>query len=172
MLTSDLSPRVATVLTNLVFARMYTLRLVDSIPVAEWFRVPPAGVSHVAWQVGHLAMAEYRLVLERVRGARPEEAKLISPEFVATFGRGSVPDADASKYPSPAEIRSVFERVHSRVLADLPNVDDDVLHEPPFTPHPLCKTKIECLHWCTHHEMLHAGQIGLLRRQLGYSPQW
>lgn len=40
------------------------------------------------------------------------------------------------------------------------------------TPLPLAKTKMESLLWCAHHEMLHAGQIGLLRRQLGYAPLW
>jgi hypothetical protein len=36
----------------------------------------------------------------------------------------------------------------------------------------LCKTKLECLHWCSHHEAVHAGQIGLIRRLLGYPPIW
>ena len=26
--------------------------------------------------------------------------------------------------------------------------------------------------WCAHHEMVHAGQIGLLRRYLGFAPVW
>jgi hypothetical protein len=39
-------------------------------------------------------------------------------------------------------------------------------------PHPLVKTKLWALLWCAQHESVHAGQIGLLRRQLGYSPLW
>ena len=34
------------------------------------------------------------------------------------------------------------------------------------------KSKIECLHWCSAHEMIHAGQIALLRRLFGQSPIW
>jgi uncharacterized damage-inducible protein DinB len=37
-------------------------------------------------------------------------------------------------------------------------------------PSPFAKTKLTALFWCSHHEMLHAGQIGLLRRQLGHPP--
>ena len=33
-------------------------------------------------------------------------------------------------------------------------------------------TKLRALLWCARHEMLHAGQIGLLRRHLGYPPMW
>jgi hypothetical protein len=31
---------------------------------------------------------------------------------------------------------------------------------------------VEFLRWCGHHEMTHAGQIGLIRRMLGLSPVW
>ncbi len=36
----------------------------------------------------------------------------------------------------------------------------------------LTLTKLRALLWCAHHEMLHAGQMGLLRRHLGYPPMW
>jgi hypothetical protein len=39
-------------------------------------------------------------------------------------------------------------------------------------PHPFSTTKLRALLWCAHHEMLDAGQIGLLRRHLGYPPMW
>jgi hypothetical protein len=44
---------------QIVFARNYTIGLLDQTPTAEWFRQLPGGVSHIAWQVGHLAFAEY-----------------------------------------------------------------------------------------------------------------
>jgi hypothetical protein len=34
------------------------------------------------------------------------------------------------------------------------------------------KTVIEALFWCSRHESVHAGQIALLRRLHGLSPQW
>jgi uncharacterized damage-inducible protein DinB len=134
--------------------------------------MPAEGVTHVAWQVGHLAFAQYRLVLERVRGARPEDAELIAPDFLALFGRESVPESDARKYPAAAEIRGVFDRVHERVMRDLADLPEAELDRPLLTPHRLAKTKREVLFWCNQHEMLHAGQIGLLRRLLGYRPLW
>lgn len=167
-----MSPRIQTVLTNIVFARNYTVWLLDSIPLSDWFRMPPGGVTHIGWQVGHLAFAQYRLVLDRVRGPRPDDAELNPEALIATFGAKSVADPDPSKYPPAEEIRAAFDRVHARVLADLPGIPDAELDTPVLRPHRLCKTKLECLNWCSHHEMVHAGQIGLIRRQLGNEPLW
>ncbi len=164
--------RIDTALANIRFARFYTLRLLDSLPPADWFRMPPGGVSHVGWQVGHLAFAQYRLVLLRVRGSRPDDPDVLPERFLKQFGAGSVADPDPSTYPTVEEVRAVFDRVHDRVLADLPGVPDADLDSPPLLPHPLCQTKLESLRWCAHHEGVHAGQIGLIRRQLGHAPQW
>jgi hypothetical protein len=164
--------RLRLALEQIEFARRYTNRLLDAIDLADWFRQPAAGVTHVAWQVGHLAMAEYRMALERTRGARPEDADLISEEFLRIFGRNSVPEVDAGCYPSPAEIRAVFDRVHRQAMQDLPGLSEDELDRPVLKPHSLVQTKLWALLWCAQHEAVHAGQIGLLRRQLGYPPLW
>jgi hypothetical protein len=153
------------------FARNYTVKLLDSIDPADWFAMP-GGVSHIAWQVGHLAMAEYRLGLERLRGRQPGDEVLISELFLMQFGRDSVPEPDPAKNPSPGEIRHAFDQVHGQVLHELPRWSDEELQAPPLRPHALFNTKLGGLIWCAQHEMMHAGQIGLLRRQLGQKPLW
>jgi uncharacterized damage-inducible protein DinB len=40
------------------------------------------------------------------------------------------------------------------------------------TSHALVRTKYQALAWCAQHEVVHAGQIGLLRRLLGHPPVW
>jgi hypothetical protein len=164
--------RLQLAIEQIVFARNYTIRLVDQTKVTDWFRQPPGGITHIAWQVGHLAMGQYRLCLERIRGVRPEDDDLISKEFLALFLRDSVPEADACKYPNQADIRSVFDGVYQQSLKELAGLDDTELDKPVLTSHSLIKTKLWSLLWCAQHEMVHAGQIGLIRRQLGYSPLW
>ena len=66
--------RISEVLDRIKGVRKYTLSLVDAVPESQWFRQPAEGVTHVAWQVGHLAMAQYRLALGR--GPRPDELSL------------------------------------------------------------------------------------------------
>jgi hypothetical protein len=164
--------RLQLAIEQITFAHNYTVRLLDQTQPGDWFRQPPDGVSHIAWQVGHLAMGQYRLALDRIRGPRPQDAGLISEEFLRLFGRDSVPDPNPAKYPSQSEIRSVYERVHEQVLRELPSLDDAELDQPILKPHSLVKTKLWSLLWCAQHEAVHAGQIGLLRRQLGYPPLW
>jgi hypothetical protein len=156
----------------IVFSRNYTLRLIDATPREDWFRQPAGGVTHVAWQVGHLAMAQYRLGMERIRGRRSDDADLISDEFLQQFGKGSRPDADAAAFSSAEAIKTVFDRVHQRLLQELPSLPDSELDQPVLKPHPLVKTKWWALLWLAQHEAVHAGQIGLVRRLLGYEPLW
>jgi hypothetical protein len=164
--------RLDLAIKQIVFARNYTIRLLDNTKLEDWFRQPPAGITHIAWQVGHLAMAQYRMALERIRGKRPGDPDVISDGFLKLFGKESVPQADASKYPTPANIRAVFDRVHQQLLKELPSLNDTDLDQPILKPHSLVKTKLWALLWCAQHEAVHAGQIGLLRRQLGYAPLW
>jgi uncharacterized damage-inducible protein DinB len=151
-------------------ARRYTEDLLDKTPLEDWFRLPAEGVTHVAWQAGHLAVAEYHLTMKRIRGARSEDTALVSDDFLKVFGKGSVPLADPAQYPTPEEIRRVLSRVHEQALAELRDVTDAVLDEPVDPPHPLFRTKLGALRWCAQHEILHAGQIGLLRRLFGHEP--
>lgn len=164
--------RLQMAIDQIVFARNYTVWLLDSVGEKDWFRRPAEGVTHVAWQVGHLAMAQYRMGMDRIRGPRPEDAALISEDFLRHFGRDSTPDPDPSKYPSPGEIRAVFDRVHRQLLRELPGLPESELDAPLVKTHSKVNTKLGALLWCGQHEMVHAGQIGLLRRLLGYPPLW
>jgi hypothetical protein len=164
--------RLQLAIEQIAFARNYTIGLLEQTKAEDWFRQPSGGVSHIAWQVGHLAYAEYRLAMLRIRGPQPQDAGLIPDEFVRLCGAESIPNPDPTKNPSQTEIRAVFDRVHEQVLRELPGLDESELDKPVLMPHPLAKTKLWALLWCAQHEAVHAGQIGLLRRHLGYPPLW
>jgi hypothetical protein len=164
--------RLQLAVEQIILARNYTIWLLDQTPATEWFRQPPSGVSHIAWQVGHLAFGEYSLALREIRGPQPQDADLISERHLTLFGPDSVPDPDPNAYPGQPELRAVFDRVHEQVLTELACLSEADLDEPIPDPLPSAKTKLLMLFWCARHEMLHAGQIGLLRRQLGYPNLW
>lgn len=159
-------------LEQIAFSRKYTIRLIDATDQADWFRTPPGGITHIGWQVAHLAMAQYRLCLDRVRGRQPGDERIIAEDFLLKYGKDSVPDPDPATNWKPAEIRNVFDGVHQQVLAELPKYSDEELSAPALRPHLYFTEKIGGLFWCAAHEMMHAGQIGLLRRQLGAKPLW
>ena len=164
------TPRLEIARKQIEFARSYTLSLLEDIDDDDWFRRPGNVVTHVAWQIGHLAIAEYGLVLFRQRGRRSEDAELMSARFRKQFSRGSTPDPDPTNCPAPQEIREVFARVHKQALTELASYPEEQLDEPVEEPYAAFATKLGALLFCPAHEMLHAGQIGLLRRLLDKPP--
>ena len=157
-------------LAQIQFARDYTLSILAQIDDAEWFTMPAGCPTHVAWQVGHLAMAEYGLCLFRQRGRQEIDLDLMSSGFRKLFSRGTTPEPDASKYPPAADIRATLDRVHGQVLKEALSFTAEQLKEPVEMPYAVEATKLGSLLFCSHHEMLHAGQLGLLRRLLGKQP--
>jgi hypothetical protein len=162
--------RLREALDQIDFTRRYLLERLDT-PLSEWFTVPPGGVSHVAWQVGHIAIAQYRLCLGRLRPRTADDERLMPDDFFKLFVQGSTA-GPASDYPPAEEIRRVFDGVHARVLEELPTYPDADLDLAPLIPHALFNTRIASLRYAPLHEMIHCGQIAMIRRMLGQKPVW
>jgi hypothetical protein len=110
------------------------------------------------------------LTLFRQRGRQDVDSELMSGKFRKLFMRGTEPKPDREAYPTPAEIRKVLERVHEQMRVEIVGFDGDCLDEPVDAPHSAFATRYGALLFAGDHEMLHAGQIGLLRRVMGKSP--
>ncbi|MBI1247772.1 DinB family protein [bacterium] len=143
---------------------------IDGVETDLWFRMPEEGVTHIAWQVGHITIANYGLGLMRIRGKKAEDAGLIPESYSANFGRGSQPSKDQSIYPSPERLVEIYKRVNDQVLAEMETYTLDQLAEASLPEHPMFKTKFDALVFLPYHAMMHLGQIGLLRRLAGKDP--
>jgi len=161
---------VALARNQIEFARSYTKRLLADIDPDDWFQMPSGSQTHLAWQVGHLAMAEYGLTLLRIRGKEPSDKEFITNDFIRKFKRGSTPDADAAHYPAVDEILTVFDAVHGHAMKEMESYTADQLNESLPMPVAVYENKLGSLLFCASHEMIHAGQIGFLRRLLGKEP--
>ena len=159
-----------TTLQQICFAREYTLTLLDGLSDDDYYTMPSGSPTHIAWQVGHLAMAEYGLCLFRMRGRAPGDLELMPGQVRKAFSRGSTPEVDPAKQMAPAAIRELMEKIHQQVLAEVPTFSAAMLDEPTEMPYAGTPTKLGALIFCAQHEALHAGQIGLLRRLLGKPP--
>ena len=162
--------RLQVAIDQIKFARAYTLQLLEDVHDDEWFVIPTGSVSHLAWQMGHLAMAEYGLTMLRLRGKEPSDAEFITNDFMRAFKKGSSPHAGSAAYPAFANIRRTFDAVHERALRELDGYAEEELQAEIPEPYAVTNTKLGSVFFCPHHEMLHAGQIGLLRRLLGKDP--
>ena len=161
--------RVEIAIKQVEFARRYMRGLIADVPDEDWFRMPE-GITHIGWQVAHLAMAQYGLCLFRLRGRRSEDMGLMSADFRKKYSKGSQPNADPDHNPPPREIRATLDRIHEQALTELRGYVDADLDMPVDEPHAVFTTKIGAVYFCSMHEMMHAGQIGLLRRMLGKNP--
>jgi hypothetical protein len=151
------------------FARKNLLLLIADIADEDWFYMPQ-GITHVAWQVAHLAMAQYGLCLFRVRGRSTEDIHLMPSDFRKKFSRGSTPIADPAENPTPVQIRDVLNRVYEQSMKELSTYTDEQLNAPVDEPHAVFATKLGAIFFCSSHEVLHCGQIGLIRRLIGKKP--
>ena len=151
-------------------ARQYSLSLIEDIDESDWFVQPGGSPTHVAWEVGHLAMAEYGLGLFRQRGRVSEDTELMPSRFRKAFQRGSTPSPDPESYPTPSAIVDTLNQVHSQFLVEREQWTLEELQQEIDQPYAVYPNRLGALLFCAHHEMLHAGQIGLLRRLLGKDP--
>ncbi len=152
------------------FARRYTLELLEATPKELWFETPQELPTHIAWQVGHLAVSQYGLLMFRIRGRRPEDLDLIPGTFRKAYGRGSKPKADPTSQPSPDELVERLNRVYEIAISELAELEPSALLESVEMPFAVYPIKLGAILFCPMHEQLHSGQIGLLRRALSLEP--
>lgn len=176
----EASKMLQSTIGQIEFARAYTLELLAATPRDLWFEMPgfempgtqdDRGVpTHVAWQVGHLAVSQYGLLMFRMRGRRPEDLDLIPGRLRKTYGRGGKPPASSDKQPSADELFDKLAEVHRLAMDEIAMIDPATLLETVDMPYAVYPCKLGAVLFCPMHESLHAGQIGLLRRALGLEP--
>lgn len=158
------------VITQVRWIRQYSLQLIDSVPQELWYQKLEGLATNIAWQVGHLAVSQYGLMLFRQRGRSPGDLEIMPGWLRKQFGRGSTPMDFSEKAPSPSELLDRLKAIHEQSLSEVEQLPAETLAEPtemPFTAYPI---KLGALLFCPLHESIHAGQIGVLRRALGLEP--
>lgn len=159
-------------LVQMLWMRQYTLQLIESVPLDLWYTIPSGASTHLSWQVGHLAVAQYGLMLFRQRGRVELDMELMPGWLRKNFGRGSQPnpDPDDSKKPTAASLLEHLQAIHSQASLEVPDLPLHTLKETTEMPYAAYPIKLGALMFCPLHESIHAGQIGLLRRLLGLAP--
>ena len=157
-------------LTQIRWARQYSLALIESIPEELWYETPRGMKTHAAWQVGHLAVSQYGLMLFRQRGRLPGDLALMPGWLRKQFGRSSTPASKNEKSPSPAELMERLNTIHEQSIKEVEQLSAEVLAKPTDEPYTAYPIKLGALLFCPIHESIHAGQIGAVRRGLELDP--
>lgn len=165
------SDRLAIAIRHIEFARKYSMSLLEDLNDEDWFWSPDQYTTHLAWQAGHLAMSQYGLTLFQQRGRDfAIDKALMSSKFRKLFMRGTTPVADRDAYPEPVEILATLDRVHEQMQKEIVTFDGEQLDEPLGPPHAAFATRYGALLFAGDHEMIHSGQMGMLRRLMGKLP--
>lgn len=159
-----------TALVQIRFARQYTRSLLDATPQDRWFEIPSGLPSNLAWQVGHLCVAQYGLLLFRLRGRAEEDLELVPSRFRKAYGKGSTPGEDPAKQPDPETLLARFDRILELGLETAGGLPSNELLDPMDLPYAGYPNKLGTILFCPLHEHIHAGQIGTIRRALGLDP--
>jgi hypothetical protein len=122
------------------------------------------GANHAAWQIGHLVVAESRLVNAAVPGAVPA-----APEgYTDKFNKETAKNDDPNFFPKKAELLENLTKARGATIAwaqTLKPVDLEKTIPPPtdrFAPNVGL-----LLHALPLHVGMHLGQFQVLRRKLG-----
>jgi uncharacterized damage-inducible protein DinB len=117
--------------------------------------------SSISFLMGHLLSSRYGIL--KMLGAGDENP------FAEMFG-GNAQPRDVSDYPDVSEFNAAWEELAPRLHAALQGAGDDQLLAPAPDGFPVedqtMRGAVTFLCW---HESYHAGQIGTLRTELGYS---
>lgn len=117
-------------------------------------------VNHAAWLTGHIVSTRYMMA-----GALGLEMQEPYPDLFAN-GKGL---EEGTKYPAMAELLKDWDTISEAVVNKINSLSDDIAMNDLPQPTPIGDKSLKSfMNFCSHHEAYTIGQLGFLRRVLGY----
>jgi len=135
---------------------MYLSDLTD----ADLLVRPAPGANHIAWQLGHLIIAEVNFFLPKVPGAKPPA---LPTGFAEQHSKDTV-NSDAG-FKTKEEYLALFKSARAGTLATVDKLSDADLDKD--SGWQMANTVGKVLLFIASHDMMHAGQFTVVRRKLG-----
>lgn len=155
-------------LAALAFARRVTTALLEDIQDDKLTYQPMAGANHALWIIGHIAVTD-EVFLGNV-GKRPVKRLGTWKDL---FYTGSIPKPSLADYPPAADIRDYFSASREELIAWFKSLSEAELHAPlPEDMQTFGRTPAVLMSTIACHEALHAGQLTVVRKNLGITPRF
>ena len=154
-------------LATLTHTRNQTLKLGADLSDDQLVAQPAPKTNHAAWVLGHLLQVEYAF-LSLITG-KPLPA-LIDDAWKATYGGGSTPVADKSKYKPKSFYIEKLGEVRAQIIERLKQMKPEDFQKP--HPDPARRERFPTIGhavmlYGTWHEAYHSGQLSTWRRVQG-----
>jgi uncharacterized damage-inducible protein DinB len=131
---------------------------------------PAPTANHIAWQLGHLILAEQSMMAaQAISGASWPE---LPAGFKEQHSKEKAAEQSTKGFGTKADYLDLFKKTRAATIAALDNISDADLDKPTqgrmaeFAP-----LLADILLLQAHHTLMHAGQFTVVRRQLG-KPVW
>lgn len=145
------------------FAHKTTDRFSTGFADNQMTAMPTPTSNHVLWNLGHLAVSNAWFA-SMVDGAPVG----VEDSWDKMFGMNSKPVADASGYPSIADVRAMYQKTAERLEdAARARSDADLLQPPTGESGGFLSDKLDSIIKAAWHEGWHLGQIAEIRKSLG-----
>lgn len=147
---------------NMRLCRSVTEMYLADLSDAELAEPPAIGANSTKWQLGHLIVSADEML--RLLGGAPPAL----PKGFATLHAKDAPVPDVANLPAKSTYESLLKSQQEYALAFLADYPEAKLSEPgPEKMRGYLPTNASVLLMLGTHEMMHAGQIAVLRRRLG-----
>jgi uncharacterized damage-inducible protein DinB len=140
-------------------------KFVDDLKPTEFAFQPIPGANSIAWMLGHLTTVDRRIL-----GFFGVEGPPLPDGFADRFKTTGKPADGQTGLGDPAELLALFDAHRMKLIEAVERADQATLDKPLEKPHPLFGTVGEAAAFMAVHLGLHAGQVTMIRRSLGYPP--
>ena len=136
---------------------------VEDLSDADLLVRPVPGANHIAWQLGHLVMAERRFL-----GLLSAEAPPLPQAFAERHTKETAAAEPPVGFASKAEYVDLFNRSRQATLDALEGLSDADFDRPIDGPVAKLAPTVGALFLlAANHATMHAGQFSVVRRKLG-----
>ncbi len=152
----------------LEFSRSVSLGLFEEVPKDKLLHQPLPGGNHALWILGHIAVSD-EYFLRNLAGQTTPHLEAWQAQFFA----GSVCVPDAAAYPPIEEVLACLNEARERLIAWFGSLPEEQLQGPlPGEKSFFAPTYAALMSSIAGHEMLHAGQLSVVRKSLGIAPKF
>jgi hypothetical protein len=148
----------------LIFTKNVINGQLGDLSDAELLVRPVDAANHIAWQIGHLILAEQRLG-SRLPGAKYPE---LPAGFAEKHDRQPTAQNATSGFGTKAQYLELFNKTREATLAALAKLTDADFDQPVSGPLPPGITNVGgVVMLIANHTLMHGGQFSVVRRKLG-----
>lgn len=149
------SSKTATPITGLFqMQTAFFNNAIDGITTEDSTKRMNENINHIAWLTGHIVSCRYMLC--GMLGVQ------VSEPYPELFGNLKTIQEDVT-YPSLTELVNVLPEITEQLISKLNSMSEEDFRKDAFGG-----KLIDIVLFFTYHEAYHIGQIGILRKALGY----